>query len=77
MAEITLSLTPTDRIVRVGGEQHRIWVGEDQRGTPVEVAVRYVSPQTHDEAKLLQFEEDLLLLPKANTALVIDMRFVI
>lgn len=73
-----LIIVPSDEMVRIDGVDLRIWKGHDQSGTPVELAVKYVSPQTHDETRLASFEKRLKALPPLKErALIIDYCFVV
>ncbi|MFT4012321.1 MAG: hypothetical protein QM682_02750 [Paracoccus sp. (in: a-proteobacteria)] len=69
-----LTIEPTPEIITVDGCPVRIWIGTDENGTQVRVFVRAVSPQTHDQALLEAFEQELRALPMLKPA-VIDYRF--
>lgn len=72
-----LTIEPTNRIETVEGAPCRLWEGVTDRGTPVHVWVRMLSPQTHDEAALKAFDEELTALPKVERQLVsFDFRMV-
>ncbi len=71
-----LAITPTDRFIRIEGTDHRIWTGEDESGTLVEVAVAYVCPQTHDPERLAAFDRALREIPKLRqSGVIIDYRY--
>ena len=72
-----LTITPTDRIETIEGVPCRRWEGITDRGTPVHVRVRCLSPQTHDETAVAVFDAELKALPPVRRELVsFDFRFV-
>lgn len=72
------NLVPTDRIEQIDGAPARLWTGETDKGVPVHVYVRCISPQTHDEAINAEFERELLSLPEPRRSVIVtDMRFVL
>jgi len=71
-----LAIEPTDKIQNVDGAPCRLWTGAPDKGVPVHVYVRCVSPQTHDAAALADFERELQALPPARReAVTFDLRF--
>lgn len=70
-------LEPTDRIETFEGAPCRIWKGQSESGVEVIAFVRCISPQTHDEEKLAQFDRELKSLPPVRRELVsFDYRMV-
>ena len=65
-----LTISPTDRIETIEGAPCRRWEGLSDQGTPVHVWVRMLSPQTHDEAALRAFDQELKALPEVRRELV-------
>lgn len=77
-SDITLTLTPTDRLERIEGQDCRVWAGQDDQGAPVLAFVRMVSPQTHDPEVNARFEARLRALPPLRAASVaVDWRFIL
>jgi hypothetical protein len=73
-----LTIEPTAEPMQIDGVPCRLWTGTDENGTPVDVYVRAVSPQTHDPERLKQFEERLKELPPLRQAgMTIDYRFIV
>lgn len=73
-----IEMEPTDQLERVEGTLCRVWTGSTDKGTPVEVWVRCVSPQTHDSVALEVFERQLKALPPARReAVAYDLRFLV
>lgn len=72
-----VTIEATDKFESVNGEQHRVWQGATDKGVPVLVYVRTLSPQTHDETMLADFDRELKALPPPRRTLVsFDMRIV-
>lgn len=69
-----LTIESTGDSLMIDGAPHRLWQGQDERGTPVHVYVRAVSPQTHDPARLEAFDRELKALPPLRPVAV-DHRF--
>ena len=70
-----LTIEPTARMLSIEGHPVRVWSGTDENGTPVEVFVRAVQPQTHDVERLAAFERELKELPPLRASAV-DFRFI-
>ena len=78
VSDITLTLTPTDRIEAVEGQECRIWTGQDDTGAPVVAFIRLVSPQTHEPDVNARFEARLQALPPMRrSGFVFDWRFIL
>jgi hypothetical protein len=72
-----LTIEPTAELMQIDGVPCRRWEGTDEAGTPVHVFVRTLSPQTHDEDRLREFDEQLKALPPLRVAgMTIDYRFI-
>ena len=73
-----LTIDPTDQIIRIEGQDFRVWTGADEEGVPVQVFVRGVSPQTDDEHVAKRFMDQLKELPPLRSSgLLIEYRFVV
>ena len=70
-----VTLTPTARIDVVNGQPARIWVGEDDTGTPVKAWIATISPQTHDAAANERFANALREIVPTARAEIFDTRF--
>lgn len=72
-----LTLEPTDRMQTFDGMPTRVWKGVTESGVEVLAFIRCVQPQTHDEAKLAIFDQELSSLPQPRKELVsFDYRMV-
>lgn len=70
-----LTLTPTTAIDTIDGKvRARIWEGTTEDGVPVKVWISAIQPQTSDEAKLAQFERDLLSIKATRELASFDVR---
>lgn len=72
-----LTIEPTKSIETIEGVPCRRWEGVTDKGTPVHVWVRMLSPQTHDQEAIAVFDAELKALPKMSRQLVsFDYRMV-
>jgi hypothetical protein len=72
-----LTLEPTDRMQTFDGAPTRVWKGVTESGVEVLAFIRCVQAQTHDEAKLAIFDQELIALPQPRKELVsFDYRMV-
>ena len=71
-----VTLEPTGQIDVVNGAQARVWIGEDDTGTPVKAWVATISPQTHDEAANQRFAEALREVKASLRATMFDTRLI-
>jgi hypothetical protein len=74
-----ITIASTDKVVMVNGASARVWEGETESGTPVTCLIPLISPQTHDEDRLGEFDRELLHHdpPRSVTGQELDLRLVI
>lgn len=54
-----IKIESTEKIVELDGVPARVWEGRTKSGIPVHCFVTRISPQTHDDEYIEQFEKEL------------------
>ena len=61
-----ITITNTEKVVVIDGVVTRLWEGTTSDGCPVHCFMHRISPRTHDQEKLKEFEDELTEKPQAT-----------